>query len=203
MNRKAGYPRRILKVGARYGRLTVEGPAPNLHGGQEGRGRTAWWCLCKCGTRKAIATSCLVNRLTRSCGCLLRDAAQHRRVRTPVGKRFGALVVQGAAEPASNGESRWLCRCDCGRTVAVRPYHVRERVGPCTCTRRRQGAPVAALPIPPLPRRPEARSPRPKPASNLPPCPTCGGPRRRDWRVVYCVDNRCEAGSLVAPRRVA
>lgn len=52
-------------------------------------------------------------------------------------------------------------------------------------------------------RRALARPPCPEPASNLPPCPTCGGPRRRDWRVVYCVDNRCDAELVVAPRRAA
>jgi hypothetical protein len=33
-----------------------------------------------------------------------------------VGKRYGRLVVLERVENATNGSSRWLCKCDCGST---------------------------------------------------------------------------------------
>jgi hypothetical protein len=35
------------------------------------------------------------------------------------GKRFGRLVVQKKGVVVGNGETVWLCRCDCGASVAV------------------------------------------------------------------------------------
>jgi hypothetical protein len=133
---RTGRPRRILETGARYGKLTVEGPAPNARGGT--RLRTAWWCRCDCGGRKAIATTSLVHGLTRSCGCLYKEEGEGRRLPVPVGEQIGALVVQGEAEPGPRGASRWVCLCDCGRTVTVDASVLRVRgPRPCGCARRR------------------------------------------------------------------
>jgi len=41
------------------------------------------------------------------------------------GQRFGKLTVVSPAENA-NGRTAWLCRCDCGREVAVKTYHLRS-----------------------------------------------------------------------------
>lgn len=36
------------------------------------------------------------------------------------GKRFGKLVVIKREENASNGDARWLCKCDCGKHKIIR-----------------------------------------------------------------------------------
>ena len=35
------------------------------------------------------------------------------------GKAFGHLTVTGPSEKASNGGTKWWCKCDCGRSVLV------------------------------------------------------------------------------------
>jgi hypothetical protein len=132
---REGRPRRDI-AGLRVGRLTVESPAPNARGGT--RLRTAWWCRCDCGGRKAIATTSLVYGLTRSCGCLYKVEGEGRRLPVPAGERIGALVVQGEAPPGRRGSSRWVCLCDCGRSVTVDASTLRaRRPGACGCRRRR------------------------------------------------------------------
>lgn len=46
-----------------FGSWTVEARAPNH------TGRTAWACICACGTRKVIITRTLLNGDSSSCGC--------------------------------------------------------------------------------------------------------------------------------------
>jgi hypothetical protein len=55
-------------TGKHFGRLTVVGPAPNTDSG-----RCAWWCRCRCGTKKIIIRTNLTSGTTRSCGCLRRE----------------------------------------------------------------------------------------------------------------------------------
>lgn len=66
-----------VKVGEKYGRLTVVERAPN-------RGiRTFWKCLCDCGTECEVAGSEMVrtNRPgVKSCGCLAAEAAKTKNI---------------------------------------------------------------------------------------------------------------------------
>lgn len=41
-------------------------------------------------------------------------------------KRFGRLVVIRRVDNSSGGETRWLCKCDCGNTKIVKGNHLRE-----------------------------------------------------------------------------
>lgn len=50
--------------GERFGRLVVGARAPNKHG------RTAWNCLCDCGTGRVVTSRPLIDGRTKSCGCL-------------------------------------------------------------------------------------------------------------------------------------
>lgn len=54
-------------TGQVFDRLTVEERAT------EKNSVTKWWCLCKCGKRKAISRNSLLAGLTRSCGCLKKE----------------------------------------------------------------------------------------------------------------------------------
>jgi hypothetical protein len=115
--------------------LTTEERAPDQRGGD--RPRTAWWCRCDCGERVSVAADNLRRDNTRSCGCLGREAKERRRLAVPVGERFGRLVVEGAGPDGAAGESRWLCRCDCGTPKAVYAHDLkRGHTKTCGCRRK-------------------------------------------------------------------
>ena len=42
------------------------------------------------------------------------------------GQRFGRLVVVNQAETIRRGKTRWRCLCDCGKTVDVYAYNLRN-----------------------------------------------------------------------------
>ena len=45
------------------------------------------------------------------------------KIKSMIGKRFGALVVTGKAKK-HNGRSQAMCKCDCGNPKAVYPHHL-------------------------------------------------------------------------------
>lgn len=50
------------------------------------------------------------------------------------GKRFGRLVAMGKATKDKQGKTRWMCRCDCGKSTIVRTYCLnREDTQSCGC----------------------------------------------------------------------
>ncbi len=42
------------------------------------------------------------------------------------GQRFGRLVVIERAKNQKNGHARWVCRCDCGKTITTNGYDLRS-----------------------------------------------------------------------------
>lgn len=128
--KRRGPPRHDI-AGQRFGRLVVDTPAPARRSGQGTR--SAWWCRCDCGALVSVVTDSLRAGLTRSCGCLYKDAGARRRVAPAVGARYGRLTVEGPAEPGAHGGSRWLCRCDCGQVKPVRIDNLRKTGGTRAC----------------------------------------------------------------------
>lgn len=63
-------------VGMRIGRLVVVARAASR--GRPGALRTFWACRCDCGGTKEVWAANLANGHTRSCGCLIREAAADR-----------------------------------------------------------------------------------------------------------------------------
>lgn len=57
-------------TGRRFGRLIVIERTPDKGG------RTAWKCLCDCGTSKVVNGASVLRGSTRSCGCLRRESAR-------------------------------------------------------------------------------------------------------------------------------
>ncbi|MDR0475049.1 MAG: hypothetical protein LBH43_15420 [Treponema sp.] len=49
------------------------------------------------------------------------------------GKRFGRLTVIERAENGSRGNSRWACKCDCGKMIVIRADHLRSRQHKISC----------------------------------------------------------------------
>ena len=56
--------------GLRFSRLLVESPAPSRNG------RTYWFVVCDCGSRKTVNASHLRSHKTLSCGCRRREIAK-------------------------------------------------------------------------------------------------------------------------------
>ena len=104
-------------TGQRFGRLRVISYAGHIK-----RGRTAWLCRCKCGTKKVVASVQLRGGYTKSCGCLRADKTKRGQYRllNLKGQRFGRLVaVRRCAADYKTTSRWWVCRCDCGETVRL------------------------------------------------------------------------------------
>jgi len=63
-------------MGKRYGRLVVVGRAPS---GKDGAAR--WRCVCDCGGESTPHAQNLKTELTKSCGCLKREALVRHNLR--------------------------------------------------------------------------------------------------------------------------
>ena len=97
-------------VGNRYGRLTVVSCAPN-HGT-----RTAWNCLCDCGTECVITTRDLRAGDTKSCGCYMKELAIERH------KKHGASSHSGNATRLYRIWKHMRRRCLCPNNKAYKNY---------------------------------------------------------------------------------
>lgn len=117
-------------TGQKFGRLTVVGRAPN-----KGK-QTMWLCRCTCGNETVVAGYTLTHGLTQSCGCLQREIL--RRFEDLTGQKFGKLTV--LKRVANKGiKLRWLCRCDCGKTVEASGSNLKSgRTVSCGCTYKQQ-----------------------------------------------------------------
>jgi hypothetical protein len=85
------------------------------------KGRLWWECLCDCGASCTMLGASIKNGNTKSCGCLGR-----RRIDL-TGQRFGLLTVVSFAGRGPSGDSRWLCRCDCGNESVRLNGNLRKR----------------------------------------------------------------------------
>ncbi|MEK6881258.1 MAG: hypothetical protein AABY22_16675, partial [Nanoarchaeota archaeon] len=72
-------------TGQKFGRLTVleqTGFDKNQH--------AKWKCLCECGQYKEILSSSLIQKCTKSCGCLIGPPDSFKNL---AGKKFGKWAV--------------------------------------------------------------------------------------------------------------
>lgn len=89
-------------VGRRFGRLIAVSCAESI------KGATRWNCVCDCGNNHTVYYTHLLSGTTKSCGkCPIVDL---------IGHRFHSLLVIDRVISKKN-RSRWLCRCDCGKTT--------------------------------------------------------------------------------------
>lgn len=101
-----------IQIGYRVGRLTAEEPT-----GEKKAGYTVWKCRCDCSGEIALDTRCLQRGTVRDCGCSTVVRPGQRDIS---GLRFGKLVALRPTERrGSNGDTVWLCRCDCGNEVTA------------------------------------------------------------------------------------
>lgn len=80
-------------------------------------GNSKWLCKCDCENETFVKTCNLTNGHTKSCGCIAKKQSVingRKRLMDLTGKRFGKLEVKSYL-----GKSKWLCKCDCGKTAVV------------------------------------------------------------------------------------
>jgi len=102
-------------------------------------GHGKWRCICDCGNTDYVTRAVFLKRGDiKSCGCGI------HRFGVLTGRRFGRLTVSEFV-----GRSRWLCKCDCGKTKVVKASDlVRGDVQSCGCykiERTKQGSKTHGL----------------------------------------------------------
>ena len=122
-------PRKDL-TGEVFGKYTVEGPAPDYIS-PTGHHSAMVWCVCECGTRKAIRESSLKNGDTVSCGCVPPRALDL------TGQKYNMLFVEkmlGFVNGKRSRKSQCLCLCDCGNEKILNASDVRSgNIKSCGC----------------------------------------------------------------------
>lgn len=84
-------------------------------------GDRKWKCQCSCGVIKAVSGSDLRNGKSTNCGHLT-----NRRLEDLTGKKFGEWEVLSKGETGENGETRWLCKCSCGKQSLITAYALKS-----------------------------------------------------------------------------
>lgn len=122
-------------TGQKFGKLTVirKGNCKVL---PSGRHQIMWICKCECGNEIAAQANNLKSGHTISCGCA-RDEIGEKLTHDLTGMRFNRLTVIRQAEKSKSGETRWVCRCDCGNETIVQSNNLKSGlVKSCGCLKR-------------------------------------------------------------------
>ncbi len=93
-----------------------------------------WICRCDCGTERSVLGYALKTKRTTSCGCSNGEKA----IIDLTGLRFGKLLVQerDLSAPNLGKGTRWICKCDCGKTVSVLSGRLRSgQTQSCGCNK--------------------------------------------------------------------
>ena len=90
-----------------------------------------WKCQCDCGNIVTILGKSLREGSTKSCGCLQKEKVSKLNFNDKTNQRFGKLTVEKYI-----GDSKWLCKCDCGNYVNVSSTHLTTgHTTSCGCIR--------------------------------------------------------------------
>lgn len=107
-------------AGQKFGFLTAIQP-----NGQRKDRCILWLCDCDCGKQCTVASKCLIDGHTKSCGC--------SRKLNLVGQKFGRLAVVKRIGKRCDSVD-WECLCDCGKTHNVITKYLRGGyVKSCGC----------------------------------------------------------------------
>ena len=113
------------KVGERFGRYTLSAPSTTR--------KHYWICKCDCGSEREVYLYSLLKGATQSCGCQNLNNLSARGFDL-TGKRFGRLVVIGAANEGHTRTKYWRCACDCGNIKNVKhAYLLKGSTTSCDC----------------------------------------------------------------------
>lgn len=115
-------PNRVDLTGQRFGKIVVVSEES-----AKGRnGEVNWLCQCDCGNKTVRTTGNLQSNKNRiqSCGCFVVENARRKvplanqsRMLDLTGQRFGRLIVIRKTGMNPDGQSVWLCQCDCGNQI--------------------------------------------------------------------------------------
>lgn len=118
-------PKRIDLTGQKFGKLTVIGFSHTE------KGIAYWSCKCECGNETIVCAANLRHNITKSCGCLQREAQQRLKNFTDkTGTINGKLTILSLAG-FENGSAMWNCKCECGNecVVSTRALHKKKDCG--------------------------------------------------------------------------
>ena len=100
-----------------------------------------WKCQCTCGNIISVLGKSLRDGKTISCGCAASKRAKEINFIDITGQKFGKLTTLQYL-----GNSRWLCKCDCGEeTIAVANHLRRGHTISCGCIRSKGEYNIAKL----------------------------------------------------------
>lgn len=119
------HQRRKNLIGERFGRLVVEKELEPKR-----KNVRSFKCKCDCGNETIVQMSDLLHKMTRSCGCLRKEATRERNEIDLTGQTFWELTAIKRIDNLfnSNGKqiNKWLFRCSCGREIAAYPQNVKR-----------------------------------------------------------------------------
>lgn len=121
-------------IGMKFGRLTVLQRTDDRIT-KSGYKEKMFLCRCDCGAEKVVQSNNLKSGHTTSCGCAKHDTGEKIR-HDLTGMKFNRLTVIRPAESSKTKETRWICRCDCGKEVIVQSNNLKSgQVKSCGCYR--------------------------------------------------------------------
>lgn len=96
-------------TGQRYSKLLVLKRTERVRSG-----RYKWLCRCDCGSEVEVYNDSLRTGNTKSCGCLVKEAAYQRGANL-TGMVFSRLtVIKRSEKIGANKQKYWTCYCECG-----------------------------------------------------------------------------------------
>lgn len=132
-HKDAGKVRKENLVHQKFGRWTVIDEAPTRVSASGKTRSIMWKCKCECGTVKDVSARALKTGMSTSCGCLQKEHVSEALTDNLIGQRFGHLVVIGRNGSHCSSKTRkgnfnavWKCRCDCGNTVNVLGFSLKN-----------------------------------------------------------------------------
>jgi len=112
--------RSIVKIGDRYGRLTVLS-----FYGKDAHGNRSWRCLCQCGNQWIVSQGNIRSGKAQSCGC-------YRREKTAKKNRTHGCAGRGKPTPEYRAWHGMMQRCYYKKSVSYRRYGAKGiKVHPC------------------------------------------------------------------------
>ena len=108
-------------IGKKFTKLTVVKENGFIYRGKGKykRRKIAWICKCDCGKEVSVAEDSLINKNTKSCGCIASESQIAVKFNDLSGKKFGRLQVNRMLRRVDR-TILWECKCDCGAICEVR-----------------------------------------------------------------------------------
>ena len=98
-----------------------------------------WECQCDCGKTAYVSAHNLKTEHTKSCGCLIQNTADARKVEL-TNKKFGWLTALEPTKMRRSSSVVWKCQCDCGNICFVAANKLTTgRTQSCGCIGRSRG----------------------------------------------------------------